>query len=88
MSGHLSYLSPERNLEHETLIEMSKRVPASRWLVNQFGRMWHPLDYPEGRWIMAWAGRNGNFTDLTNFDKYQVYFADQQDLCTFKATFP
>jgi len=50
--------------------------------------MWHPLDYPEGRWIMAWAGRNGNFTDLTNFDKYQVYFADQQDLGAFKAAFP
>ena len=88
MSQHLSYLSPERNLEHETLIDMPKRVPASRWCEQQFGRKWHPLNYPEGRWTMAWAGRNGNFTDLTNFDKYQVYFVDQQDLCTFKLTFP
>ena len=88
MSQHLSYLSPERNLEHETLIEMPKRLQASRWLQTQFGRMWHPLDNPEGRWTMAWAGRNGDFTDLTNFDKYQVYFVDQQDLCTFKLTFP
>ena len=88
MSRHLSYLSPERNLEHEILIDMPKRVPASQWLQKQFGQPWHPLDNPEGRWTMAWAGRNGNFTDLANFDKYQVYFADQQDLCTFKLTFP
>jgi hypothetical protein len=88
MSRHLSYLSPERNLEHETLIDMPKRVPVSQWLEKQFGHPWHPLDNPEGRWTMAWAGRNSNFTDLANFDKYQVYFADQQDLSVFKLTFP
>ena len=42
MSRHLSYLSPERNLEHETLIDMPKRVPASQWLEKQFGQPWHP----------------------------------------------
>lgn len=79
-----SHFSPERNLEHETLIEMPKRVPVSRWCEQQFGQPWHPLDNPQGRWTMAWAGRNSNFTDLTNFDKYQVYFADQQDLSVFE----
>lgn len=88
MSRHLAYLSPERNLEHETLIEMHRRLQASRWLEKQFGQMWHPLDNPEGRWTMAWAGRNGDFSDLTNFDQYHVYFADDQDLRAFRLAFP
>lgn len=83
-----SHFSPERNLEHETFIDMPVRVPASQWLEKQLGQPWHALDNPEGRWTMAWAGRNSNFRDFANFDKYQVYFADQQDLLTFKLTFP
>lgn len=88
MNTHLSYTSPERNLAHETFIDMPVRVPASQWLEKQLGRPWHALDYPEGRWTMAWAGRHSNFTDMTNFDKYHVYFADEQDMDAFKLTFP
>ena len=88
MSQHLSYRNPEFHLKHETLIDMGKRVQISQWCEKKFGQTWHYLDNPEGRWSMVWGGHYGNFSDLTNFDKYRVFFADEQDLFMFNLTCP
>jgi len=80
MNSHLSY---KPHLGHEVLIHRNRMPPASKWLEKEFGRMWHPLENCQGRWTMVWAGHDGNFSDLTDFDKYKVCFADKQDLAMF-----
>ena len=88
MSTHLSYHDPHHHLKHGTLIEMGKRVQVSQWCEKKFGQPWHSLENPDGRWTMVWGGRNGKFKNLTNFDKYKVLFADEQDLFMFNLTCP
>ena len=83
---HLVHPASLHSLTHKTLIEMGKRVQAHKWCQKQFGRAWEPFKNPEGRWTMVWGGHNGSATNQTNFDKYQVCFADEQDLLMFETT--
>lgn len=78
-----SHLSHKPHLGHEVLIHKSKRVRAAQWCEKKFGRSWTPLDNRAGVWTMIWAGHDRTFTDMTDFDKYRVCFADDQDLMIF-----
>ena len=83
---HLVHPASLNNLTHETLIEMGNRVQAHKWCEKTFGKPWDPFKNREGRWTMVWGGHDSNLRDQTNFDKYKVCFADEQDLLMFKLT--
>ena len=80
MNSHLSY---KPYLGHEVLIDKSRRLQAARWCEKKFGENWNPLDNRDGRWTMIWAGHDKDFSDMSDFDKYKVCFADDQDMLLF-----
>jgi hypothetical protein len=85
---HLVHPLSRNKLTHETLIDLQKRVQASKWCEKKFGKRWDPFDNPEGLWTMVWGGHDSNLRDQTNFDKYRVCFADEQDLFMFRLACP
>jgi hypothetical protein len=62
----LAHPASLHNLTHETYIDMPKRLQASQWCEEKFGRMWEPFTNPEGRWTMVWGGHDEDTQTLIN----------------------
>ena len=63
-------------LDHEILIDSDRHRPAKVWCEQQLGPGQSLPETRSGRWAVFWAG-----THMPN--KYQFFFADEQDAVFF-----